>query len=136
MRGILWLTVLVALAGGPARGADDLILGQDTYNGACAACHGIEPGLQGPMAEFLNIPVPDLTRISARNGGEFPWLKVVHIVDGRTGLRGHGGAMPVFGTIFRGDTVAVDGPDGTPVIASERVLAVVAYLQSLQTNAP
>ncbi len=84
------------------------------------------------MAELISIPVPDLTRIAARNGGVFPWLTVVHLIDGRTGLRGHGGPMPLFGALFSGDTTAADAPDGTPVITSARVLALTDWLASIQ----
>jgi mono/diheme cytochrome c family protein len=114
--------------------AQDNAEGRTVYQGACAACHGPEGLGDGPMAALLTIPVPDLTGITARNAGVFPWLKVVHVVDGRTGLRGHGGPMPIFGEVFRGDPVAADGPDGTPVITSARVLAVVDYLMSIQTQ--
>ena len=86
----------------------------------------------GPMAGLISIPVPDLTRIAARNGGTFPWLTVVHQIDGRSGLRGHGGPMPLFGALFSGDTAAADAPDGTPVITSARVLALTDWLASIQ----
>lgn len=114
--------------------AQDNAQGRDIYQGACAACHGAEGRGDGTMAALLTVPVPDLTRISLRNGGAFPWLTVVHAIDGRSGLRGHGGAMPLFGQVFRGDTVAADGPDGTPVITSARVLDVVDYLMSIQAE--
>jgi mono/diheme cytochrome c family protein len=125
------IALLACLAGLPAV-AGDLALGRDTFAGACAACHGAEAGGNGPMAELISIPVPDLTRIAARNGGEFPWLVVVHQIDGRTGLRGHGGPMPLFGALFAGDTAAADAPDGTPVITSARVLALTDWLASVQ----
>lgn len=112
--------------------AADLELGRTTFAGACAACHGAEAKGDGPMAELISMPVPDLTRIAARNGGDFPWLKVVHLIDGRTGLRGHGGPMPLFGALFADDAAAADAPDGTPVITSARVLALTDYLAAIQ----
>lgn len=123
--------VLIALVALPAS-AGDLELGRDTFTGACATCHGAAARGNGPMAGLISIPVPDLTRIAARNGGEFPWLKVVHMIDGRTGLRGHGGPMPLFGALFAGDTTAADAPDGSPVITSARVLALTDYLAAIQ----
>ena len=122
---------LAALLATPAP-AEEVPKGRQLYLDACATCHGIEGAGDGPMRQILTIAVPDLTGLAARNGGSFPWLTVVHMVDGRTGLHGHGGAMPVFGALLRGDTVAVDGPDGTPVMASARVFALVDYLASLQ----
>ncbi|MEZ5778316.1 MAG: c-type cytochrome [Paracoccaceae bacterium] len=120
------------LAAAPASAEDNPALGRETFAGACAACHGAEAAGDGPMAALLTVPVPDLTRIAERNGGTFPWLRIVHMVDGRTGLRGHGGPMPLFGALFGEDTTAADAPDGTPVITSARVLAVVDYLAAIQ----
>jgi len=131
-------TIVLAFAAGcvaqTAAAADDLELGKVTFEGTCTACHGAEAKGDGPMAELISIPVPDLTRIAARNGGEFPWLRVVHLIDGRTGLRGHGGPMPLFGALFAGDTTAADAPDGTPVITSARVLALADYLAAIQVT--
>lgn len=132
MTRIAAFCLAAALPACPALAGPDLELGRTTFAGACAACHGAEAQGNGPMAELIAIPVPDLTRIGARNGGEFPWLKVVHLIDGRTGLRGHGGPMPLFGALFAGDTAAADAPDGTPVITSARVLALTDYLAALQ----
>lgn len=128
------LALLLCLAAMPASAGPDLALGAETFAGACASCHGEQAQGDGPMADFLNIAVPDLTRISARNGGAFPWLKVIHIVDGRSGLRAHGGPMPVFGAVFAGDAAVADARDGTPVITSERVFAVVDYLAAIQAD--
>ncbi len=124
--------LLACLAALPAHAGGDVALGRETFAGACAACHGAQARGDGPMVELISIPVPDLTRIAARNGGVFPWLTVVHLIDGRTGLRGHGGPMPLFGALFSGDTTAADAPDGTPVITSARVLALTDWLASIQ----
>lgn len=121
----------LALAASPAVAQDDT-LGERTFLAACAGCHGEDAGGGGPMTEILTVAVPDLTRLSEGNGGVFPWLRVVHVVDGRTGLRAHGGPMPIFGLMFEGDTVVADAPDGSPVTTSARVLAVVDYLATLQ----
>lgn len=122
---------LAALVAAPAV-AQEVAEGRQLYLDACATCHGAEAAGDGPMRQILTLPVPDLTGLAVRNGGEFPWLTVVHMVDGRTGLHGHGGAMPVFGALLRGDTVAADGPDGAPVLASARVFALVDYLATIQ----
>ncbi|MCV2866466.1 c-type cytochrome [Albidovulum sediminicola] len=126
------LALFLGLVAGHPALAQENATGREIYVGACAGCHGEEATGTGPMSELLTIPVPDLTRISEREGGSFPWLKVVHLVDGRSGLRGHGGPMPIFGAVFAGDPVAADGPEGTPVITSRRVLEVVDYLMSIQ----
>ncbi len=112
----------------------DLALGEDTFMAACAGCHGEAADGDGPMTEILIVPVPDLTQISRRHGGAFPWLTVVHSIDGRSGLLPHGGPMPIFGHLFKGDPAVADAPDGTPVMVSERVLALVDYLESIQSG--
>lgn len=124
-------SLLVLLAAAPALAGEEN-LGETTFFESCGGCHGEKADGDGPMTEILNVTVPDLTTLSAANGGMFPWLRVVHIIDGRTGLRAHGGPMPIFGAVFKGDSVAADAPDGTPVITSARVLAVVDYLETLQ----
>lgn len=136
MRATFPAALLAALLAGPAASqeADRLALGEETFMDACAGCHGENADGGGPMTEILTVPVPDLTQLAAQNGGEFPWLRTVHAIDGRTGLRAHGGPMPIFGMLFRGDTVAADAPDGSPVMVSERVLALVDYLESIQTD--
>ena len=126
--------ILFALLGLPALadGSAQAEAGRAVYLAACATCHGEAGRGDGPMSAYLTLPVPDLTGIAARRGGDFAWLSIVHIVDGRSGLRGHGGPMPIFGAVFQGDTAAADAPDGTPVITSARVLAVVAWLATIQ----
>jgi mono/diheme cytochrome c family protein len=128
------LAIGLALVPVPPAAAQDLALGQETYMNACAGCHGEAADGAGPMTEILTIPVPDLTGLAARYG-EFPWLRVIHTIDGTTGLRPHGGIMPIFGALFTGDTSVADAPDGTPVMVSARVLALVDYLESIQEPA-
>lgn len=121
---------LAACLAMPLHAQDDV--GARTYFEACGPCHGETAEGDGPMTEIMNVAVPDLTGLTAANGGTFPWFRLVHIIDGRSGLRAHGGEMPVFGAILRGDTVAADAPDGSPILISARVLAVVDYLESIQ----
>lgn len=72
----------------------------------------------------------DLTGLAARNDGEFPMLQVIHIVDGRTGLRAHGGPMPVYGALF--DAEAEAGPYGGPLYTRGKILSLAYYLESIQ----
>lgn len=124
--------VLLVFAAVPAFAQGNLSGGEAAFLENCAGCHGEDAGGYGPMTEILTVDVPDLTRLSLRNGGIFPWLRTVHMIDGRTGLPAHGGPMPIFGNLLKGDTAAADAPDGTPVMTSGRVLAIVNYLQTIQ----
>lgn len=81
------------------------------------------------MALQLFQPPPDLTRISARNGGAFPRDYVMGAIDGFQRRDHFSGAMPAFGDADLGPLVAA--PDGTPVPAM--LLALAAYLEQIQT---
>lgn len=116
---------------GPAL-AQDADVGQDYYMQYCATCHGADGAGAGPLTELMTVPVPDLTQLTARNDGEFPMLDVIHIIDGRTGVRAHGGPMPVYGRIFTADTSGEMGQYGSVLETRGRVLSLAMYLESLQ----
>lgn len=111
--------------------AQDSDVGHMLYNEFCVACHGDTGKGGGELAGLLTIEIPDLTGLSARNNGEFPMLKVIHIIDGRTGMRAHGGPMPVFGKIFTAQAYET-GPYGPVLETRGRVLALATYLESIQ----
>jgi mono/diheme cytochrome c family protein len=70
----------------------------------CAGCHGTDARGNGPIAEFIQSPVPDLTRIAARNGGDFPTERVFQVIDGSSASSAHGTRhMPVWGYEFFGE---------------------------------
>ncbi|NHX28038.1 cytochrome c, partial [Escherichia coli] len=102
-----FLTLAACLAALPAL-ADEMDPGQALFLDNCATCHGAGARGDGPMAEFMTLPVPDLTGLTERYGGQFPLLEVIHVIDGRQLLRGHGGPMPIFGLELGGDSVALD----------------------------
>lgn len=110
--------------------ADDA--GEADYTEFCATCHGAAGMGQGPMAEVMSVDVPDLTTIAQRNDNAFPTLKIMHIVDGRTGLRGHGSSMPVWGTQFASGGSGMKGDYGPVYRSRGRVLSIVYYLESIQ----
>jgi mono/diheme cytochrome c family protein len=78
------------------------IQGDHLYKAYCASCHGSDAKGNGPMAVWLKVQPPDLTRIAARNGGKFPLDRVDRIISGEEALpSGHGTrAMPVWGPVF------------------------------------
>jgi mono/diheme cytochrome c family protein len=108
--------------------AQDADIGAGLYADYCAACHGASGKGDGDMANVITIPSPDLTMLSKANGGVFPMLKVIHVIDGRTGVRAHGGAMPIFGRSF-----ARDGDGYGGVLESRgRILSLAMYIESIQ----
>lgn len=121
------LSVACLLAG--AAGADDL--GKAEYMNACASCHGDAGAGDGPLAGLMTVPVPALTGLSAANDGNFPMLAVIHTIDGRQGIRGHGFPMPVWGSRFTEEQEA-SGPYGAEAIVRGRILSIAYFLESLQ----
>ncbi len=123
--------LLAALAGmsTPAL-ADDL--GQTEYMTFCASCHGESALGHGPIAEFLTVEPPNLTTLSARNDGVFPYLHVFQIIDGRTGVGPHGSPMPVWGDAFKAHEMEGSTEYGAETIVRGRILSLANYLLSIQ----
>ena len=126
--GMATTTPTITLA--DQHGAFDL--GEEAYMTFCATCHGPLAEGNGPLSEMITDKIADLTQLSINNHGEFPMLRVIHIIDGRTGLRGHGGPMPVYGQLFKD---SVGGPVDTfeaELAARGRMLSLALYLESIQ----
>ncbi len=124
----LSLAALIPATAALAQGAS----GQGIYLEYCAGCHGEAARGDGPLAALISVPVPDLTGLSRQYGGVFPLVSVVHQIDGRVEMRGHGDPMPVFGALLSGASAVVDTAAGDPIVTKAAVLAVADYLESLQ----
>ena len=59
-------------------------------------------------------------------------LNVIHIIDGRTGVRGHGGQMPVFGDAFMAEHPAQERDYADVLATRGRVLSLAMYLETIQ----
>jgi mono/diheme cytochrome c family protein len=132
IRKLLHAGLVLAIAFPAA--ADDA--GREEYMVACAVCHGESGKGEGPFAPLLNIHTPDLTRLAADNdveAGTFPFLEVLMVVDGRTGIRAHGdSAMPIWGERFAATAAETAGPYGSELAVRGRLLSLVYYLESIQ----
>lgn len=82
--------------------ARNTVEGAKIFRYHCAACHGADGRGHGPASVALKNPVPDLTLISQRSGGKFPYERVKEIIEGNEpGLLAHGDReMPIWGPIF------------------------------------
>ncbi len=112
-----------------AQGPD---IGKGLYDEFCMTCHGASAKGGGEIADILTIKMPDLTALAARNDGKFPMLEVIHVIDGRTGLRAHGGPMPLFGNMFSSQSADQGLGYGSVIETRGRVLSLAMYLESLQ----
>ena len=100
--------------------------GATMYKSYCAACHGNEGSGDGPAAEFLKIPPPDLRMLTQRNHGEYPTLHVMTTLRLGTPSHAHGTSdMPLWGELFR--TVDVNQSMG-----EVRVKNLTSFIESLQ----
>lgn len=129
---ILAALAAVGLAVPAGVSAQDMEFGEELYMQYCATCHGDDATGVGPLTELLTVKVPDLTQMSAENDGEFPMLATIHVIDGRTGVRAHGGPMPVYGRIFQEGSEEEMGRFGSVLETRGRVLSLAMYLESLQ----
>jgi mono/diheme cytochrome c family protein len=128
--GALALAAAAALLAAAAPGhADDV--GRAEYVEACAACHGMDGKGEGPLAELMTVEVPDLTTLAAQNEGTFPMHDVIMVIDGRSGIRGHGYPMPVWGTRFAAEADDL-GAMVTELTVRGRVLSLALFLESIQ----
>lgn len=101
--------------------------GQEMYKTYCAVCHGTDGKGNGPAADALKVPPPDLTALAGKNGGKYPASKVSSIIGGEEVLAAHGSKdMPIWGRLFR----SMSGGHDSEV--QQRVTNLNKYIESLQ----
>jgi mono/diheme cytochrome c family protein len=94
------------------------------FESYCAVCHGTDGTGNGPAAKALTKAPADLTKISARNGGTFPDVRVHRYIEGVDEVAAHGTRdMPMWGTLFRSLNSDTD---------QLRIAALTDYLKTMQ----
>lgn len=113
-----------------------LELGKRDFLSYCSACHGIEGKGDGTLGEFLTLAVPDLTRLSKLNAGQFPEERLSEVIDGRADVKVHGlRDMPVWGDWFDAEAVSQDTDrDARELIVKDRIQSLVGYIKSIQAK--
>ena len=106
--------------------------GRPAYEQNCAVCHGREGKGDGGAANLLTVKPADLTQLSKKNNGTFPFWRTYRVIDGREEIKGHGTSdMPIWGQVFRMEA-------GTSAMAQSqvrgRILELVHYLESIQAK--
>jgi len=121
----LVLVLALALLLSPDRASAQT--GKIDFQNYCAQCHG-ENGKGG---KGVHIVGPDLTLLSRKNGGKFPFKEVYEVVDGRKKAAAHQRLldMPLWGVYFQ--------PQGVSERASEakvksRITDLVRYIEGIQ----
>ena len=106
--------------------------GKPAFQQYCASCHGREAKGDGSAMNLLTVKPADLTQISKRNNGTFPFWKTYRVIDGREDVKGHGDRdMPIWGAQFRAETTSSATAQSQ---VRGRILELVYYLQSIQTK--
>jgi len=136
-RGLMFAAIVTAVVvAQTAAKADDMKFAIPyEYQVSCQVCHGVAATGDGPMASALKTKPADLTTLAKRNGGEFPFLKIFQVIDGRQNIQAHGERpMPVWGKRYQEEAGEKYGPYGGEAAVRARVLELTYYLQSIQKN--
>ena len=147
MKRIL-LVVTLAAASSLAMGAEQVNeTAKADFVAYCASCHGVDGTGNGPLADTLKVRPTDLTVISKKNKGHFPYTMLRKTIEGtELGLaRAHGPReMPVWGPVFseEPETPAPGGGGAggwsgsfaqcIHLAARARVMNIVDYIESIQ----
>ena len=105
--------------------------GKYVYLRRCAVCHGESAKGDGVYGPLLTVEPTDLTNLVARNGGKFPFDRVLETISGSELLPAHGARdMPIWGQEFarEAELLGVDAQ----TLARARVLEIMAYLAEIQ----
>lgn len=121
-----------ASTGEPGRSPREMS-GMQMYEQLCSSCHGVRGHGDGPVSTLIKIRVPDLTRIAARDGGEFPTEDVRRTIDGRWDRRAHGARdMPVWGWQLYDSAATNDSAERA--VVDFMIDRLVDYLRSIQVE--
>jgi mono/diheme cytochrome c family protein len=138
--GIVALAVFFEVSGNfaLAQSADKAVPAPDEYQNSCAVCHGPRGEGDGPMALFLTVKPPDLTTLAKRNRGQFPFERLMRVIDGRSEVGAHGTrTMPIWGDRYTSEsaTAYMQEPyrsySAEPLVRA-RILELTYYIQSIQ----
>jgi mono/diheme cytochrome c family protein len=127
---LCWLAAVSLLAPASTVVAADNSPAKAAYLRYCGACHGEDGKGTGVVSALLRPKPTDLTVLAKQNKGEFPFGRMIQVVDGRTTVRAHGDPdMPVWGEVFKGQ-------EGTSMAEEAKVrgklFLVIEYISSLQ----
>ena len=111
------------------------LIGGIEFENSCAQCHGSTGRGNGERAGSLKVPPPDLTQLSKRNDGRFPFITVYQVIDGseHVGMHSDGEReMPIWGDRYRAEGKKY-GMDEY-LYARGLILELIDYLISIQVQ--
>lgn len=119
---------------------DKFDLGKHEFMDRCAVCHGQSGKGDGGAIDILKKAPADLTVLSKKNGGVFPFDRVYSMIDGRQMVPGHGTRdMPIWGREYLAETAKADEyfagmPYNMEMYVRSRILALIDYLHRIQAK--
>lgn len=137
LRKSILLGAALVLGCAGALAADKMDLGKREYMGNCAVCHGATGKGDGPYSGLLDTRIANLTDLSKRNGGVFPFARVYQTIDGTQVPKAHGTReMPIWGQDYKVKAAEyyVDMPYNPDTYVQARILALTEYLAQLQAK--
>ena len=115
--------------------AQDSDPGKSEFQSSCATCHGLDGEGKGPLSTQLKVLPSDLTVLTKKNNGVFPFETVYEVIDGRKEVAAHGTRdMPIWGNRYGpnvAQTFLVPGFDPETMIRM-RILVIMDYLNRIQ----
>lgn len=114
-------------------------IGRAEYEQKCIICHGAQGKGDGAYSEMLTKRATDLTTLSKKNGGVFPFARVFETIEGTHELKAHGSReMPIWGREYRSskyyEDYLHDSEMDRAYFARSRILALTEYIFRLQAK--
>lgn len=112
----------------------DPIFGGIEFEQSCSVCHGFQGKGNGVMADSLKEKPSNLTTLSKRNNGHFPFITVYQVIEGSSRVGVHGSReMPIWGDRYRKESEQY-GADNKYLYTRGLILELIVYLISIQED--
>jgi mono/diheme cytochrome c family protein len=114
------------------QGATQVAAGKADFVKHCVPCHGNDAKGHGPEVNLIpGIKPADLTKMSKKNGGVFPFQDVEDTIDGRKKIPSHERFdMPFWGVNFQESGKEFSGESEAK--SKARIDAIMAYIETIQ----
>jgi mono/diheme cytochrome c family protein len=112
-------------------------VGKYEYDAHCADCHGLSGKGDGPFAQLLKsgTVVPNLTELSKKNNGVFPFARVFETIDGTVIVMAHGPTdMPIWGREYKIKSYYLNPNYDVEAFVRGKILALAEYVYRLQAK--
>jgi len=107
------------------------MLGGIEFEQSCSICHGFKGKGNGVIADSLKTKPSDLTLLTKKNNGHFPFTRVYQVIEGSPRVGVHGTReMPVWGDRYRKESEMYDAD--AYVYTRGLILELLVYIMTIQ----